>query len=64
MDLNTATFEEMQSLTGLAMAEPRRFSKGEECKAKSRVWRIEHKTDGYGFKQNVGFVEPDRHTWR
>ena len=26
----------------------------EDCRAKSRVWRIEHKTDGYGFKQNVG----------
>ena len=22
------------------------------------------KTDGYGFKQNVGCGEPDRHTWR
>ena len=36
----------------------------EDCRAKSRVWRIEHKTDGYGFKQNVGRGEPDRHTWR
>ena len=24
-------------------------------------WRMEHKTDGYGFKQNVGCGEPDRH---
>ena len=36
----------------------------EGCRAKSRVWRIEHETDGYGFKQNVGCGEPDRHTWR
>ena len=36
----------------------------EDCRAKSRVRRIEHKTDGYGFKQNVGCGEPDRHTWR
>ena len=28
------------------------------------VWRIEHRTDDYGFKQNVGYGEPDRHTWR
>ena len=34
----------------------------EDCGTKSRVWRIEHKTDG--FKQNVGCGEPDRHTWR
>ena len=26
----------------------------EDCRAKSRMWRIEHKTDGSGFKQNVG----------
>ena len=36
----------------------------EGCRAKSKVWRIEHETDGYGFKQNVGCREPDRHTWR
>ena len=29
---------------------------------KSRVWQIEHKTDG--FKQNVGCGESGRHTWR
>ena len=37
---------------------------GGDRRAKSRVWRIDHKTDGYGFKQNVGCGESDRHTWR
>ena len=33
MDLNTSTFEGMQGLLGLVMAEPRRFSMGEPISA-------------------------------